>query len=112
MMDNEFLRVREIMQLSDRQLGITWTDGRSDRFDVVALRRACPCAVCIDEMTRKQLLKPEDVAETVRPRKITSVGSYALKVDFSDGHSTGIYTFKMLRDLADAASDGETQTRQ
>ena len=111
-MQQEFLRVREIMQLGDRQLGITWTDGRSDRFDVVALRRACPCAVCIDEMTRAQRLKAEDVAETVRPRKITSVGAYALKVDFSDGHGTGIYTFKMLRDLAEAARGAATETRQ
>ena len=27
------------------------------------------------------------------------VGNYALRIDFSDGHSTGIYTFEFLREL-------------
>jgi len=30
-----------------------------------------------------------------------SVGNYALGLAFSDGHDTGIYTFKALRGLAD-----------
>ena len=97
-MDN--VRVREIGQLDDRTLGITWTDGRKDAFDVVMLRRKCPCAKCIDEWTREQLLKPDAVPETVRPVRIESIGAYALQIYFSDGHSTGIYTFQMLRELA------------
>jgi DUF971 family protein len=27
------------------------------------------------------------------------VGNYAMRIDFSDGHSTGIYTFEFLREL-------------
>lgn len=92
-------RVRDIRQLDERTLAITWTDGRENRYDVVALRRACPCATCIDEWTRKQILAPESVPESVRPVRIESVGAYALKVRFSDGHDTGIYTFQMLRAL-------------
>lgn len=95
----ENIRVRDIQQVDARTLGITWTDGRKDLFDVVRLRRKCPCAACIDEWTREQRLKPSDVADTVRPVRIDSVGSYALKIEFSDGHSTGIYTFPMLRTL-------------
>jgi DUF971 family protein len=97
-MDNA--RVREIQQIDERTLGITWTDGRASKYDVVSLRRACPCATCIDEWTREKRLKPSDVPESVRPVRIESVGSYALKVQFSDGHSTGIYTFHMLRQLS------------
>ena len=93
------IRVRNIAQMDPRTLAITWTDGRTDNFDVVDLRRRCPCAVCIDEFTRAQRLRPEDVSDEVRPRHIESVGSYALRIQFSDGHSTGIYTFQMLRDL-------------
>jgi len=96
----EFIRVKALEQADDRTLAVTWTDGRHDSFDVVTLRRKCPCAVCIDEWTRKELLKPEDIPESVRPVRIDSVGTYALKIAFSDGHSTGIYTFQMLRDLA------------
>ena len=93
-----YIRVRDIAQVDDRTLGVLWTDGRKDKIDVVELRRHCPCAVCIDEWTRAQRLKPEDISESVRPVKIESVGSYALKVQFSDGHGTGIYTFQMLRE--------------
>ncbi len=95
----ENIRVKDIAQIDSRTLGITWTDGRKNLFDVVLLRRSCPCATCIDEWTREKRLKPADIPETVRPVRIDSVGSYALKIEFSDGHSTGIYTFPMLRNL-------------
>ena len=95
----ENIRIKDIAQADERTLAIMWTDGRADAFDVVALRRQCPCAQCVDEWTRHRTLKPEAIAETVRPVRIDSVGSYGLKVQFSDGHATGIYTFKMLREL-------------
>lgn len=95
----ENIRVKDIAQLDPRTLGITWTDGRRDTLDVVLLRRKCPCAMCIDEWTREERLKPSDIPDTVRPVRIDSVGAYALKIEFSDGHSTGIYTFPMLRSL-------------
>ena len=93
----ENFRVTAITQADPRTLAIRWTDGRTDTFDVVELRRSCPCAVCIDEWSREQRLKPQDVPDTVRPVRIESVGAYALKIHFSDGHATGIYTFQMLR---------------
>ena len=93
-------RVKSIKQLGDRTLGIIWTDNRQSEFDVVDLRRKCPCATCIDEWTHEQLLRPESVPETIRPIKIESVGQYALTIHFNDGHRTGIYTFSMLRSLS------------
>ena len=96
-MDNT--RVKDIQQVGPRTLAITWTDGRRDDYDVVELRRKCPCATCIDEWTREQRLMPHEVKDDVRPVRIDSVGAYALKIEFSDGHSTGIYTFPMLRAL-------------
>lgn len=95
----EDIRVQKIWQKSDRSLAVAWTDGQESEFDVVQLRRLCPCAVCIDEFTHERKLRPEDVAESVRPIRIESVGRYALNIKFNDGHGTGIYTFQMLRDL-------------
>lgn len=92
-------RVKSVHQVDSRTLGITWTDGLTSQFDVVDLRRKCPCATCIDEWTHEQILKPESIPESVRPIKIESVGQYALTIQFSDGHRTGIYTFSMLRSL-------------
>ncbi len=93
------IRVQEISQKDDRILQVLWTDQQRQEFDVVELRRKCPCAVCIDEWTREKRLKPEDVSEEVRPIEIESVGRYALKIRFTDGHSTGIYTFENLRKM-------------
>ena len=63
------------------------------------LRKKCPCAFCVDEWVEKPILKEEDVKDDVRPVSIDSVGRYAMSIKFSDGHSTGIYTFKYLRGL-------------
>jgi len=105
--DMDYIRVKKIDQLDDRTLGIRWSDDHDSKYDVVDLRRGCPCASCIDEWTLEKKLKPSDISETVRPIKIESVGQYALSIHFNDGHKTGIYTFKMLRRLDPALSQGE-----
>jgi DUF971 family protein len=92
-------RVKRIWQQDDRTLAINWTDGRKSLYDVVELRRQCRCANCVDEMTRKRTLNPDDIPESVRPVKIESVGRYALTIHFTDGHKTGIYPFERLREI-------------
>ena len=84
----------------EKHLRITWSDDRTFDYNVVELRRACGCAHCVDELTGEQILKPEDVAETVRPVKVRSMGRYALSVIWSDGHSSSIYSWDKLRKLA------------
>ncbi len=96
----DFLGIKEIWQVDGRTLGISWTDSTECKYDVVELRRQCPCAVCNDEMTGKKLLRPQDITDAVRPTTIDSVGRYAMSIKFDDGHSTGIYSFDHLRRLA------------
>jgi DUF971 family protein len=58
------------------------------------------------------LLKPESVDDNILATRVESVGRYALKIHFTDGHSTGYYAFTLLRELCQcdecrkAASDG------
>ena len=92
--------IKKIWQLDERTLGIHWTDGMESKLDTVALRRECPCAVCVDEWTHKRKLKEGDIADSVRPQKVSSVGRYAINIQFSDQHKTGIYTYQTLRDLS------------
>lgn len=94
------IRVKSISQLNDRTLGITWTDDKSSSYDVVELRKKCPCATCIDEWTHEPILNPASIPDSTRPVKIDSVGQYALTIQFNDGHKTGIYTFSLLRKLS------------
>lgn len=62
------------------------------------LRRACRCALCIDEMTGRPLLDPTTVREDVRPKKIEKVGNYAVQIDWSDGHES-LYPFARLVEM-------------
>ena len=84
-----------------RTLSVLWEDGHRDDLDVRDLRLACHCALCIEEMSGRPLLDPASVRPDVAPRTITSVGNYAITVNWSDGHSTGIYSFEYLRALGE-----------
>jgi len=52
------------------------------------LRRRCRCAKCIDEWTGEQVLRPEDVSESIKPVEMAPVGNYALQVSWTDGHQS------------------------
>ena len=84
-----------------RTLSVLWEDGHRDDLDVRDLRLACHCALCIEEMSGRPLLDPASVRPDVAPRTITSVGHYAITANWSDGHSTGIYSFEYLRALGE-----------
>jgi DUF971 family protein len=81
------------------QLEIRWRDGVVSLYPPRLLRLACACAGCVDEMTGKRILKPENVPEDIHPLTVEYVGRYALRFDWSDGHGTGIYPFEYLRKL-------------
>jgi len=82
-------------------LRIVWEDGLVSNYNVAALRRACPCATCVDEWTGERKLDPFSVLETIRPVRIEPVGRYALRIAWTDGHDTGIYSFDYLRALGE-----------
>jgi ATP-binding protein involved in chromosome partitioning len=86
-----------------RTLVVRWADGVEARLDAVALRRACPCAACVDENTGRRTLAPESVADDVRPVRLRSSGRYAVAIGFSDGHDTGLFTWRSLRVMATAS---------
>lgn len=85
---------------AEQVLEITWPDGGADRIPYRVLRAACPCAACKDEFTGERIIRYEDVREDVRLEGLETVGSYAVKPFWNDGHSTGIYTWEQLRETA------------
>lgn len=93
---------------AERLLEVVWPDGRVDRLSYFDLRCGCPCAVCIDEITGRQILQPTQVSPEVEAKAVAFIGNYALKIEWSDGHSTGIYTWQRLRGLGDLAAAGLT----
>jgi len=88
-----------IRQHGPRELAIRWQDDVESIYDVRELRLACGCAHCVDEWTGEERLDPGSVPADVAPVRLAPVGRYALQIDWSDGHTTGIYTFDRLREL-------------
>lgn len=105
------LRPREI-HLIGNEVAILWEDGAESFLPMGFLREHSPSAANKGET---------DILGNVyggdQPRKIPGVrvvawhivGGYAIRFDFSDGHNTGLYSFKLLRDLADQVS-GSTES--
>lgn len=84
-------------------LEIVWADGAITRHRHAILRGFCPCAHCQGHqgpIRWTEAATDEDLAIV----DIEEVGNYAVRLVFGDGHSTGIYSFRFLRDLG-AASD-------
>jgi ATP-binding protein involved in chromosome partitioning len=81
----------------DAGVRIEWTAGGHEGFYAARpLRLACPCAGCVEEMTGRPVLDPASVPADVHPRRVSLVGAYGLRIDWSDGHGTGIFTFEKL----------------
>ena len=78
---------------------IDWNDGHRSLYPARDLRLGCSCAACIEEMTGNKILDAGSVPLDVHPLGINPVGRYALHFDWSDGHTSGIYTFDHLRSL-------------
>ncbi len=92
---------REIAQDGVAAVRVTWGDERACRYEAAALRRVCPCAQCVNEMTGERMLRPETVPDTLTIEAVDLVGRYALHFRWSDGHQTGIYSFRLLRELCE-----------
>ncbi len=89
-----------ITQSDPGRVVIEWSDGVSSEFSAADLRRICPCAQCVSETTGVRMHDPASVADDLEQSGMQLVGNYALTLRFSDGHSTGIYTFEFLRRAA------------
>ena len=76
---------------------IQWEErGHVADYPARALRLACRCASCQEEMTARPLLDPATVPEDVRALDLKLVGGYAVHFTWSDGHATGIYPWEYL----------------
>lgn len=91
----------ESIDLNERgEFVISWPGGPQAIVPAVRLRDACPCASCIEEGTGRKILDPASIPADVRAVRIDPVGSYAIQIQWSDGHSTGIYTWQTLREVS------------
>ena len=89
----------------DEKLEIEWQDGRRCTYTLSLLRTMCPCAQCRvtreEQKSRKSSLNilPGNFAAPLTVVNAELVGNYALRIDWSDNHSSGIYSFDYLREI-------------
>src|SRR4051794_39790086 len=94
------------LALQERELHITWSDGRTTRHSMRELRQQCPCATCRTEREKMQAKGPTlRVIQDRGPQvdeailmEVIPVGRYALSFLWNDGHQTGIYAYTFLLD--------------
>lgn len=87
----------------DRGLTIEWPDGRTSYYSIAYLRKMSPSADMKnlrDEMSKNPLTVLPSSSRSSGPLVALDaelVGNYALRIRFSDGHNTGIYSWEYLR---------------
>ena len=97
----------------DERLLVRWQDGTTCVYPVSLLRARCPCAQC-KTIRQDQVAKAAATVKPARPRltvlpgdhsaplsalSAELVGNYALKIEWSDRHGSGIYSFRYLREI-------------
>jgi DUF971 family protein len=82
----------------DEGITITFLDWHVARFDLLALRRGSPCAICRGLRDQGEAVWPRPGSPT--PLRIENAelhGAWALRISWNDGHSTGVFPFESLR---------------
>jgi DUF971 family protein len=92
----------EIRRLDVQAVRIVWADGHVSEYRNDYLRDRCPCAACRERPPRR-LPVVNEPREALYPVQIGLVGRYAVSIEWSDGHDTGIYSYQTLRALCPCA---------
>jgi DUF971 family protein len=113
MSDPQTTPVRLDLKKNER-LEIDWADGLKSVYSLTLLRSMCPCAQCklvregndphdiSPAPKRKPLLTilPGNYSGAISVVHAELVGNYALRIDWSDNHGSGIYSFQYLREIS------------
>ncbi|QQE10443.1 DUF971 domain-containing protein [Planctomycetota bacterium] len=98
------IRPKHIDLKRDKALTIEWEDGHTSVYEISFLRKSSPSA---EEKKLREEMKTNPLTilpagagdDHVEAENIELVGNYALRIFFSDGHHTGIYSWPYLRSL-------------
>lgn len=91
-----------IKRLGTEAIEIEWSDGHRGVYPNKYLRDNCPCASCREGKPKFKL--PIAGGSDLHAIQIGIVGRYAINIQWSDGHDTGIYSYDTLRALCPCAA--------
>ena len=101
------LRPKHLDLKKDRGLTVHWQDGAVSFYPIAYLRKMSPSADARslrEEMAKNPLavLPASAVSDSSEPLTASGaelVGNYAVRITFSDGHDTGLYSWAYLRQI-------------
>ena len=85
---------------------IDWQDAHHSEYSLAYLRDECPCASCTgahgtEPKKSNYAAEPKELFPMFKPTlkmlEVEQVGGYAIRIAWSDGHGTGIYSFDHFR---------------
>lgn len=91
---------------------IDWKDGHHSDYPLGYLRDECPCATCTgahgtEPQKSSYASKPAELfpmyKAALKMVAVEPVGNYAVRIEWSDGHNTGIYSFDHFRKICPCA---------
>ncbi|MCX7930830.1 MAG: DUF971 domain-containing protein [Chlorobi bacterium] len=104
-------RPTTIRRLDVTALRIEWGDGLCVAVPLDVLRQHCPCAYCKGEQVfgTTVMLPLQQFAPGMNELvALEPVGNYGIRARWADGHDTGIYTWQMLRTIAESVARDDT----
>lgn len=91
----------KIKIIENKYLWIKWSDDTESKISLQKMRKLCPCATCLAERDNQSKdFIPLLLGNQTTVSGIEAVGSYAIQINWQDGHNTGIYEYPFLKNLA------------
>jgi len=95
------MQPEKIKILDNKYLWIKWNDDTEAKIDLQKMREMCPCATCLAERNNQSKnYIPLLLNSQITVSSIEAIGSYAIQINWEDGHNTGIYEYPFLKNLA------------
>lgn len=94
------MQPKSIKKVSSGEIAISWTDSHESNFTLKSLRDFCPCAGCQGEdnlLYHHPPIPRQNHPEMYNLVNLQPVGSYAVQIQWGDGHNAGIYTWEYLQ---------------
>ncbi|TVQ65055.1 MAG: DUF971 domain-containing protein [Balneolaceae bacterium] len=102
-MDSKFSPVSIDIGNSEQIFTVEWADGHVSNLPLFGLRKNCPCVTCRGGHEMMGRYEPGlFLVQPTRTYMIVSaepVGNHALKIQWDDGHNTGMYKWELLRHM-------------
>lgn len=105
-MEDQFSPVSIEVFNTEQYIKIEWKDGHITKLNLFGLRKNCPCVTCRGGHDKMGQYEPE--LFRVKPTRIykidsaEAVGNHALKINWDDGHNSGMYKWELLRNMDEA----------